>query len=574
MTNAFRTGAGDSIGDSKTSSRDAAGDRSALGANAWTPQAQQEQRIAQAADRRRQEKAKPTLPELEIVSSTPSAKTTGDFGYAHQRVEATKLPALVLAGDKAVEAAFDSCDLDKNGAVSRTELEAALKNGKLKPENRAIISEMAQNYDTLATLYKGEKNDEKGITKVDLKENSERKLDSAYADSLQVGTERARMLEGAREKMTPKQFEEFSANIGKFEERWKNTPDELRSTYQQLQRVLQPSRLLSKEQSANLANDVLAQAADPSRINQSDYNTCTVAALEVRMYSRHPSQAARLVADTASTGQYVSAAGNVVRHDERTVSEYAEPDSVSRRSHASQIFQTTAVNLLYARETEGVLPNSFYSSFRAELGSRESLLDQKTGETYYGAPGITIFDRRRLEDVNNQIAGVKEPSFAIDASTARTPQELRQALDRLQQENNYPAVLSVNLLNFGNPVGPAFHMVAIEVPNADGTVRINDQGTLSGDKSQTLTDAKIYQSMRFPDTAWAPEQVSRTVHDLSSANTDKLKERKDEIALSLHMLQPRQLRAIAAEWEKQNGSSFRAHIAKIIGAQDAEMLRF
>ncbi len=93
-----------------------------------------------------------------------------------------------------------------------------------------------------------------------------------------------------------------------------------------------------------LAQQIISQAADPSRICQGNHDTCAPTAIEIGAYIRHPEAAARAVADVALTGQYKALDGTTVKIDP---TEHEKPSSsdTNPRSYASQIFQVTAVNV-------------------------------------------------------------------------------------------------------------------------------------------------------------------------------------------------------------------------------------
>lgn len=106
-----------------------------------------------------------------------------------------------------------------------------------------------------------------------------------------------------------------------------------------------------------LAQQIIDHAAHPHYIGQGDHNTCNVTALESRLFSTEPSKASQLIADVATTGQYTAKDGSTVTLDQKDLAK----DSNSQanlsangdgdRSYASQLFQTTALDLHF--QTEG-----------------------------------------------------------------------------------------------------------------------------------------------------------------------------------------------------------------------------
>ncbi len=205
---------------------------------------------------------------------------------------------------------------------------------------------------------------------------------------------RANLNELAEKKMGRDEFAQFKKNEALFEKRvdeleqlyrkqhpeWKRERalseayKEVGDTYKQITKLLQveynpqvplvyisqlghpteSERHDDERQRTKLASQILDHAAKPTAIDQGYHNTCNVsAAAEVRAYVKRPSQAARLVVDMATTGEYKSHSGIVVSanpgslipHDEAA----REVTAYGQRNHASQIFQVTAVNLSMKR---------------------------------------------------------------------------------------------------------------------------------------------------------------------------------------------------------------------------------
>ncbi|HEY9755984.1 MAG TPA: hypothetical protein V6C97_12530 [Oculatellaceae cyanobacterium] len=128
------------------------------------------------------------------------------------------------------------------------------------------------------------------------------------------------------------------------------SPKEVADTYKQAERLLEAKddQLLPEEQRQRLAAEVILHAAHPNEIDQGYYNTCNVTCLEKLIYSKHPSDAAKLVADVALTGQYRAKDGTVVNLEPTPHNDSKKyPPALGTRDHASEIFQVTAVNIHY-----------------------------------------------------------------------------------------------------------------------------------------------------------------------------------------------------------------------------------
>lgn len=157
-------------------------------------------------------------------------------------------------------------------------------------------------------------------------------------------------LESAIEKLSPERRERFHARMEEFESRAtaaRLSSRQVDATYAQIRRLLEsPADSLTAEQRLNIAEQVITMAADPTSIDQGVHDTCGAAVLEVRTYLRHPEKAVQLVTDVALTGKVVAPGGTALNIDvtPHDTSKLAFPKS-GQRSHASEIFQVTAINL-------------------------------------------------------------------------------------------------------------------------------------------------------------------------------------------------------------------------------------
>ncbi len=155
----------------------------------------------------------------------------------------------------------------------------------------------------------------------------------------------------------PAELKTFQENMQRFEQRAQKEgmgSAQVAQTYQQVDSLLTSvaNGNTNNEQRIALAEQIINQAAAPNQIRQGNNNTCGPASIESAAYLRHPDQAARLVADTALTGKYVSLDGVVVKVDPTPQGQSltAGGDKVERnpgadqRSYASQLFQVTALN--------------------------------------------------------------------------------------------------------------------------------------------------------------------------------------------------------------------------------------
>ncbi len=156
---------------------------------------------------------------------------------------------------------------------------------------------------------------------------------------------------------------------------------ELAKVYQDINRLLEATdgAKLSQHQRTILAQQILFQAAHPDEISQGYHNTCNVTTLENIMYSRQPSLVSKVVVDAALTGQFKTADDTVVKLSAQNLRPDAEasnnPPFDGERSFASQIFQETAVNVYWQRQS--IAPDGSTSrkgDIHYEVGVRDAAL--------------------------------------------------------------------------------------------------------------------------------------------------------------------------------------------------------
>lgn len=242
---------------------------------------------------------------------------------------------------------------------------------------------------------------------------------------------RAALLEHSRVKIKDEhQRSKFEFDMNRFEQRAKATGmpmDEVKKTYEQIDRLFSenlPKAPLSTEWRVKIAQQVMSQSARPSSIDQGMHNTCSVSSIEVRTYSLYPASAARLVADTATTGSFTSDDGTTVKTNPRPRTESLQnPPKDGERSHASQIFQVAAVNLHYAKENKSTEPPKHlrYEQFdKATHGSStgEGVFDYSDVVAGKSTVPKLLHSQPELWDdelvgVSNAITGRNEVGFVI-----------------------------------------------------------------------------------------------------------------------------------------------------------------
>lgn len=285
-------------------------------------------------------------------------------------------------------------------------------------------------------------------------------------------------LQEAKEKLTkqveerfkddPAKLAQFKENMRLFEERAerdKLSPTEIAKTYNEIDRLLvaKGDKPLKPEQRKDLAEQIIRQAADPTTIGQGAHNTCSMATVETRMYTRNPSDAARLITDVALTSQYVATDGRRVRvnpgaHNESRNST-ANDDG---RSHASEIFQVTGVNLHIDQENRKTNPPGQlrYEQHPTKPGSGDSgerIIDysSKPPRVVQSDPRIYHENLGNLRDVYSAITGKREEGIVIandspkldksDGVTRITSeQHLNDVLAQAKKDGKMPLIVAVD----------------------------------------------------------------------------------------------------------------------------------
>lgn len=281
----------------------------------------------------------------------------------------------------------------------------------------------------------------------------------------------------------PGRRKDFAEKLAKFDERAKNLPEaEVLNTYLQLGRVLDPSLKLEHGHRGVLAHSLLSNVAVPTSIDQGGHNTCNVTTMQVRLFSQEPGLAAKVVADVAVGGKFVSADGTVVKPMN------LEPDSEAKvypnwdgsRNYASQIFQLTAINIYWNRRETlpgGKTPGRGKIQY-AQDEHGEFLLDtsvnppQKQSFATVDADHPWL-DVRGVSEINQQITGRPSTNFGIERwiypsdsdgiTKLMTLGGFKEKLQQLKDQNAFPVIISVDAAKkpFGDGKGFGPHVVTI-----------------------------------------------------------------------------------------------------------------
>lgn len=418
--------------------------------------------------------------------------------------------------------------------------------------------------------------------KFKIKESAEDTAHEVPAASPEVEAERQKLMETAEAKIDdPEKRAKFEADMLRFEERAKNqdpplSPDEIVKTYKETERLLNATgdTPLKQEDRIALAEQAMSQVANPSSIDQGQHETCNMTTSEVQVYTKHPSDAIKLVTDVATTGEYTTPGGVHVKVDPTAADGEAKnnPPNDGDRSHASQIFQVTAVNLYYqtqpftytdAAGNQKVVPAGqleYKQSIEQPgavppVASSEELWDNST------TPPTHIRDwannkpiespelaDRAMVDVPNLITGTSDTIMIENAKevygdgtgvkTFTNQKEMEDYIKQAKADHKLPIVLAVHsgqepfLHDSGNGAAGGSgggHVVTItDYDEATGRVKIDNQWGSNADhvsdKGVHISD--LYRASQSPERTevteeapwykpWQSDKVENsTIHEL------------------------------------------------------------
>ncbi len=285
---------------------------------------------------------------------------------------------------------------------------------------------------------------------------------------------------------------QFKGDMQTFEKRAKEqglNAEAVAKTYSQVSRILEAkgNQPLSEKERVRAAMDIMAIAAEPTLNPQGGHNTCNVTTLENRLFSRQPDVAAGLIADVATTGQYVAKdkERTTVRLDPESLK--IQPEELDagnnpekNRNYASQLFQVTAINLLYERDNKKFGTDQHYiqgpeiqtateykTGEKVVDGSKEFTSPFGDGNGGHQQKGGSV---QELVDINTMITGQNQSQAFLERKDMADPRELqagkdmtaprkprgsqmsseeefKKQLDELNKSGQFPAVVAVNIAN-------------------------------------------------------------------------------------------------------------------------------
>lgn len=294
--------------------------------------------------------------------------------------------------------------------------------------------------------------------------------------------------------------------------------DEQLKTYSLLEKLMQgsdgASPLLDDSSRSLLAVEFMYHAADPSTVDQGDWNTCSVATIEGQMYSKHPSMIADLVQQIALTGEFRALDGKVINVGDQSVLSLWDikqhPPINGDRTLVSQLFQVTALNDIGQRGELGGFTGKSVHYIEAGDGSMVVLEDGSTDE-FRGNNAQTI------QNELSRLSGEPSPLVLINVNKDHgknkgvihfdTEEQFKTELQKLKDNKNLPVILSLygNLPPFSDPESKG-HVVSVSDirQNAIGTfdIYVDNQwgkGDTGSDGWYPLT--QIYNATFLPESA-------------------------------------------------------------------------
>ncbi len=308
---------------------------------------------------------------------------------------------------------------------------------------------------------------------------------------------------------------------------------EVRDTYSHIADILKAGDKagipLDAAHRTMIAEQVLRNAASPTLIDQGNYGTCNVSVVEARSYTRHPADAAKLVADMVTEGKYsTKTSGKQIKINSEAYLNLDDSGSSippdGTRSLASQIFQVTAVNIHYAfdntpiqRRYEQHLPDPKTGANGEELFYYEKNTGLKHNLLNKHDPGLYSTDQAQI---SMEITGdqPKEAYIRWDkeqfktVSSIESEDGLKQTLQLAKDHGQMPVIIRVHTANeplytdsgAGTAGGSGgWHVITVTDYQAGppSMVAVDNQwGSANDHKGKNkLTIDDLYFCMRAPD---------------------------------------------------------------------------
>lgn len=376
-------------------------------------------------------------------------------------------------------------------------------------------------------------------------EKSGDKFDDAKPDPR---VEKAKLLDQADSHITdPEKRAKFHENLQRFEERARAqnmSPEEQAKFYHQVGRLFEAQdnpdndKLPKAADRAKLAEQIMSHAADPTRIDQGNHGSCGVAAMESQMYTKSPSEAARIVADVATTGSFTGADGKKVTPDSSLIPAdgQAKKDRTKdgERDYASQLFQDSAISVVYG-SYKRVEPDP--NKKPPDSGDRHQ--PRGSLQTKEGAPGLTPDE---LAKINEKISGDKNLIPILEGNNVNegdgqihvnNEAELKAKLAELKEQGKLPAIILVNtnhepfLTDSGKGAGApkagseGLHYVTItDYDPKTGAIKLDNQWGKDSDHTSVTTQELFLATKKGDHDAASVKELQKIVDENKKNHTE------------------------------------------------------
>lgn len=342
---------------------------------------------------------------------------------------------------------------------------------------------------------------------------------------------------------------------------------ELAETFKHTARILEapdnPNVPLKQKDRVAIAEQIMHQAANPTSVDQGFHNTCNVTTIETKLYTTDPSKAAEIVANVTTTGktEIPGPPRTTVEVDPKSLIADREarnnPPVDGQRSHASQIFEVTAVNMHYALENQKTNPPGKIRYEQHEPGKApdtgERLMDYSTNPPKRvqsrNDEGKLIdspeLPNNQLLEIEKQIKGGENKDRILsnldgdtNANKINDSAQLNTELARLKKEGKLPVTVMVHTDNYpfhsdgGESAGGkgGWHVVTITDynPGPPATVQMDNQWGSGADKfgDKALPVNDLFNAMRDPKDMAHIEDLQKQIEADKAAGkpVDLLKE--------------------------------------------------
>ncbi len=312
----------------------------------------------------------------------------------------------------------------------------------------------------------------------------------------------------------PRDREVFLENMRTFEARLgTRSLDEVTRTYNALSQMITgeglTARSLSPENRYALVMDFMRHAADPTNVDQGEFNTCNVTTMQEGVLTFRPSVMAGMLAQASLAGEYRSRDGRVIQLDGNSLVPLANSrnsnEGSNERSYATQVLNHVMVNEITQRSgrfysqitrtaihgdtgerltSGGFTGDEVLHNGRSARQPRVDIRQMGDAMERYGLPGSILFNSQENHGPN-----------VVTFSSA----ESMEARMRERIAAGTPIILLVrDLRQFpggGSGVPPEIpHVISITGIRAGGVVSYSNQWGRHGDGEMRIED--LYRSSR------------------------------------------------------------------------------